>query len=138
MSTAVLQHDLEATRKILLKGLKNFRAKIYLFGSHATGKARPYSAIDVAVLPLQTFPISLFSEIREEWEESDIVRTVDVADRREAEESFRQRVEQGRHGMEKRVTRPAQPVSRRSIQALARKIAKEFKQKIILFGSYAY
>lgn len=41
--------------------------------------------------------------------------------------------------MERRVISPVEKISKRSIQAFARKIAKEFKpQKIILFGSYAY
>ncbi|MBI3153741.1 MAG: nucleotidyltransferase domain-containing protein [Chloroflexi bacterium] len=93
MNTPVLQHDLEITRKIILERLKNYRAKVYLFGSQATGKARVYSDIDVAVLPLQKMPISTLSEIREELEESDIVRTVDVVDLAETDESFRQRVE---------------------------------------------
>ena len=93
MNTFVLQHDLDTTREIILERLKNYRAKIYLFGSQATGSARLYSDIDVAVLPLQKLPVSIFSEIREDLEESNIVRTVDVVDLAEADESFRQRVE---------------------------------------------
>jgi len=93
MNTSVLQHDLDFTRKIILKRLKNYRARIYLFGSQATGKARLYSDIDVAVLPLQEIPVSMLSEIREELEESDVVRNVDMVDLAEADESFRQRVE---------------------------------------------
>jgi len=93
MKTLVLQHDLDTTREIVLEHLKNYRVRVYLFGSQATGKARPYSDIDVAILPLQPLPISMFSEIHEELEESDIVRTVDVVDLAEADENFRQRVE---------------------------------------------
>jgi uncharacterized protein len=93
MNTLVLQNDLGTTRKIVLERLKNYHARVYLFGSQATGKAHIYSDIDVAVLPLQKLPISIFSEIREDLEESDIVRTVDVIDLTETDESFRQRVE---------------------------------------------
>jgi predicted nucleotidyltransferase len=93
MNTIVLQNDLDTTRKIVLAHLKDYRTRVYLFGSQATGKARIYSDIDVAVLPLQKLPISVFSEIHEALEESDIVRTVDVVDLAEADESFRQRVE---------------------------------------------
>jgi predicted nucleotidyltransferase len=93
MNTPVLIYDLDATRKIVLARLRDYRARVYLFGSQATGKARVYSDIDVAVLPLQKLPISIFSEIHEELEESDIVRTVDVVDLTEADESFCQRVE---------------------------------------------
>jgi predicted nucleotidyltransferase len=77
----------------MLERLKNYRTRIYLFGSQASGNARLYSDIDVAVLPLQKLPVSIFSEIREVLEESDIVRTVDVVDLTETDESFRQRVE---------------------------------------------
>lgn len=93
MNTLVLTHDLENTRRIVLERLRNYRARVYLFGSQATGKARFYSDIDVAILPLQKMPVSMFSEIREELEESDIVRSVDVVDLTEADEGFRQRVE---------------------------------------------
>lgn len=80
MNSLVLKHDLDKTRKIVLERLKNYRARVCLFGSQATGKARVYSDIDVAVLPFQKLPISMFSEIREDLEESDIVRTVDVVE----------------------------------------------------------
>jgi len=93
MNTLVLQHDIDAARKIVLARLKKYHAMVYLFGSQATGKARLYSDIDVAILPLQKLPISLLSEIHEELEESDIVRTVDVIDLTETDENFRQRVE---------------------------------------------
>jgi uncharacterized protein len=93
MNTFVLQNDLDTTRKIVLARLKDYRARVYLFGSQATGNARLYSDIDVAILPLQKLPISVFSEIREGLEESDIVRTVDLVDLTETDETFRQRVE---------------------------------------------
>jgi len=89
----VLTYDLDTARRIVLERLKNYRAKVYLFGSQAAGKARAYSDIDVAVLPFQTMPGSALSELREELEESDIVRNVDVVDLSEVDEAFRQRVE---------------------------------------------
>lgn len=78
MTTPVLIHDLETVRKIVLKHLKGYRAKVYLVGSQATGEARPKSDIDVAVLPLQPLPDLLFFNIRESLEESDVVRNVDL------------------------------------------------------------
>ena len=93
MVTTVLTNDLESVKKIVLEQLKGYRAKVYLFGSQATGNARMYSDIDVAILPLQPLPILAFPELREKLEESDIVRTVDVINLSETDESFRQRVE---------------------------------------------
>lgn len=52
----VLTHDLETARQIVLERLKGYRVRVYLFGSRATGKARRYSDIDVAVPLLETVP----------------------------------------------------------------------------------
>ncbi len=92
MTTPVLTQDLETVRKIVLNHLKGYRAKVYLFGSQATGKARPKSDIDVAVLPLQPLPDLLFFSIRESLDESDVVRHVDVVNLSETDEEFSQRV----------------------------------------------
>jgi predicted nucleotidyltransferase len=89
----VLTHDLESVRQIVLDALKGYRAKVWLFGSQATGQARRYSDIDVAILPLEPLPNLTFFNIREALEESDVIRTVDVVDLSETDESFRQRVE---------------------------------------------
>ncbi|MFZ5822261.1 MAG: type VII toxin-antitoxin system MntA family adenylyltransferase antitoxin [Chloroflexota bacterium] len=92
MKSRVLLNDLKLARKITLENLKGYRAKVYLFGSQATGKAHPYSDIDIAILPLQPLPPSLFFNLRDALEESDVVRTVDVVDLREVDEKFYQRV----------------------------------------------
>ncbi len=88
----VLTHDLESVRQIVLDALKGHRAKVWLFGSQATGQARRYSDIDVAILPLEPLPALTFSNIREALEESNILRTVDVVDLSDADEALRQRV----------------------------------------------
>ena len=93
MLTPVLTYDLESTKRIVLEQLKTFRAKVYLFGSQATGKARLYSDIDVAILPLEPLPIHIVSEIRERLEESNILRKVDVVDLSISDDAFLQRVE---------------------------------------------
>ncbi len=94
MLTPILASDLESTKNIVLTQLKDYRAKVYLFGSQATGKARLYSDIDIAILPLQPLPMLAFPEIREKLEESNILRTVDVINLSETDEKFRQRVEE--------------------------------------------
>ena len=94
MVTPALNRDLETTRKIVLKHLKGYRAKVYLFGSQAAGKAYRYSDIDVAILPLQKLPELTFFNIREELEESDVIRNVDVVNLAETDEKFRKRVEE--------------------------------------------
>jgi predicted nucleotidyltransferase len=63
-----------------------------LFGSQATGKAKRYSDIDVAVLPLEGIPDSVFFNIRENLEESNVIRTVDVVNLLEADDRLQKRV----------------------------------------------
>ncbi len=92
MATPVLTRELEFVRKTVLEHLRGYRARVYLFGSQATGKAYRFSDIDVAILPLQPLPVSLFSNIREALEESNVVRSVDIVNLEEADEAFRQRV----------------------------------------------
>lgn len=93
MVTPVLTRDLQITRKIVLKHLKGYRAKVYLFGSQATGKAYGYSDIDVAILPLHKLLELTFFNIREALEEGDVIHNVDVVDLSEANEKFRKRVQ---------------------------------------------
>jgi predicted nucleotidyltransferase len=92
MVTPVLAQDLETTREIVLKYVQGRRAKVYLFGSQATGRSRLHSDIDVAILPLEPLPALTFSHIREALEESNVVRPVDVVDLSSADEKLRQRV----------------------------------------------
>jgi predicted nucleotidyltransferase len=93
MVTPVLTRDLESVRQIILNALRGYRAKVWLFGSQATGRARLHSDIDVAILPLEPLPNLTFFNIRDALEESDVIRTVDVVDLSETDESFRLRVE---------------------------------------------
>lgn len=92
MTTSILTHDLETARQIVLERLRGYRVKIYLFGSQASGKARRYSDIDVAVLPLETIPGHVLSDVHEALEESNILYDVDVVNLSEVDEKFRQRV----------------------------------------------
>ena len=83
---------LAEVKRIVLGGLKGHRAKVYLFGSRATGEAWRWSDIDVAVLPLEPMPEGLLGEIREALEESHVPFFVDLVDLSHAEASLRRRV----------------------------------------------
>lgn len=93
MTTSVLTQDLKTVRKIVLGRWRPRDAKVYLFGSHATGKARRHSDIDIAILPLRPLPPTILTEIREQLEESDVVRNVGIVDLSETDEVFRRRVQ---------------------------------------------
>lgn len=84
--------DLEIVKEIILTELNEFKVKVYLFGSFATGKAGRTSDIDVAVLPLEQLPLGLLSEIREMLEESNALYPVDLVDLSETDASFKERV----------------------------------------------
>ena len=84
--------DLDAVRKIVLSGLGEHKARIFLFGSRANGKAGRASDIDVGVLPVDELPIGLLSEIRSSLEESNVPYEVDPVDLSHAEQELRRRV----------------------------------------------
>ena len=84
--------DLEETRRIVLKGLEGYPAKVCLFGSFARGEARRYSDIDVAISPLEPLPPGLLLEIEEALDQSEVLYPVELVDLTTASESLRERV----------------------------------------------
>ncbi len=79
---------LEEVRRIVVKGLENRRAKVYLFGSRARGDARLGSDIDVAILPEEPIPAPVLARIREALEMSWIPHEVDLVDFARVEDEF--------------------------------------------------
>jgi len=73
-----IEDDLAEVRKIVLDGLAGYSAKIYLFGSQATGTAKPSSDIDVAIWPLESMPERVFANIRQTLDKSDVHCPVDL------------------------------------------------------------
>ncbi|SDM70879.1 Predicted nucleotidyltransferase [Geoalkalibacter ferrihydriticus] len=86
------EQDLNKIRQIIVANLKEYPVRIFLFGSHATGRAAITSDIDVAVFPEKNLPAGLLSQIREEIENSNVPYPVDLVDLSQADEDFRQRV----------------------------------------------
>jgi len=89
---SVLETSLAEVRRLVLAGLREHPAKVFLFGSRAVGGAREGSDIDVAVLPLDSMPPDTLAEIRDTLEDSTIPYRVDLIDLRYAPESLRERV----------------------------------------------
>jgi len=73
-------NSIHLTKKILFKYLNHIDCQIFLFGSQVNDTSRKPMDIDIAIMPLQTFPMGLFSEIREAVEESTIPYPVDIID----------------------------------------------------------
>lgn len=84
--------DLNTVRKIVDRGLRGYRARLFLYGSWAGGKASRTSDIDVAVLPRKPVPPHVLAEIREILEESSILYTVDLVDLSHCSNSFKERI----------------------------------------------
>jgi uncharacterized protein len=77
MAQRTFQH-LEMVRRILLKRLQKYNARIYLFGSMARGEVRRTSDIDIAVLPVGNLPDGVFGQIREDLENSRVPYRVEL------------------------------------------------------------
>jgi predicted nucleotidyltransferase len=82
--------DLESVRRIVLDGLRGYECGVVLFGSQATGTARPTSEIEVGVLPRQPLPAWVLARVRDALEESSVLATVDVVDLSKASETLRE------------------------------------------------
>jgi predicted nucleotidyltransferase len=77
-----------------LVGLHLRDAKVILFGSRATGQARPHSDFDLAVEPRTGFKESQLSAFREAVEESAaIIYRVDVVNLSELGAAWRRQIE---------------------------------------------
>lgn len=87
-----IDEDLERVRQLVIGGLEGRPARVYLFGSRATGSAHRTSDIDVAVWPLTDLPAGTLSIIRETLFETTIPYTVDLVDLRDTDAAFRARV----------------------------------------------
>jgi len=91
---ARLQADLDEVRRIVLAGLGPRRARVWLFGSRASGTGGRGSDIDVAILSLdEPLPPEVLTAIEERLDESLVLYSVDLVDLRSADPGLRERVE---------------------------------------------
>ncbi len=82
--------QLSTVRRILLDFAPNIPA--YAFGSRTTGRARKFSDLDVALVPVQALDWHTLARLREAFEDSTLPITVDVIDWTQAGPAFRQHV----------------------------------------------
>jgi predicted nucleotidyltransferase len=92
-SVATRARALERVREIIGQVLGDCDARVYLFGSSATGRVRRSSDIDIAIDPLRVLPSALLSELRERLEESEVPYDVDIVDLSAASPEIRASVE---------------------------------------------
>lgn len=65
---------------------------VYAFGSRVQQRARPYSDLDLALVPAQALDWRVLGRLREAFEESDLPVTVDVVDWTQVSAEFSHRV----------------------------------------------
>lgn len=92
MAVAVESWAVEEARRIVLQALGRHPARVWLFGSRATGTAKPFSDLDIAVESDDPFPRGLLAEVRAALDDSTIPFEVDLVDLAEASEQLRARV----------------------------------------------
>ena len=86
--------DLEMARSIARRILAGSGAKATLFGSRARGgDARMWSDIDLAVECAESTSRIVLAELREAYEESNLLLNVDVVDLRDASAEIRAAVQ---------------------------------------------
>ena len=64
--------------------------EVWAFGSRVTGKAKPYSDLDLAIVSERTLPLTLLAEVAEAFSESDLPWKVDLVDWATTSERFQQ------------------------------------------------
>jgi len=69
---------------------------VSVFGSRATGKARRYSDLDLALQGDAPLPFSLLADLAEAFDESDLPWKVDLLDWASVNEAFRRIIDQDR------------------------------------------
>ncbi len=80
----------ERHRKIIQGILAKYPFDFYLFGSRAKNKAQKFSDVDLYFLEPMT--ASMFSQLEEDFESSDLPFKVDLVDFQSCDEDFRKRI----------------------------------------------
>jgi len=80
---------LELVKNIIKSVLQDENLKIYVFGSRATGKAKQYSDLDIALKSDSKIDSNKMSKIATELEDTTIPYKVDIIDLNDISEAFK-------------------------------------------------
>lgn len=69
------------------------RYEVRAFGSRATGRARPYSDLDLVIMTEEPLPFAVMGELRESFTESGLPWRVDIVDFATTNAAFRKFIE---------------------------------------------
>jgi predicted nucleotidyltransferase len=94
--TRALHIDLPADhRRLVLEVLRAHlpqRTKTWVFGSRATGRARPYSDLDLAIDAGRRLTLDEIAELAEAFMDSDLPYKVDLVDWHDIDDRWRQTI----------------------------------------------
>lgn len=76
--------------KIVFSHLKPSEAKVFIFGSRATGKNRKYSDVDLGILSKSEIPVTTKFDLEEEFDQSDLPYRVDIVDFSKVSDKFKE------------------------------------------------
>ncbi len=93
MNTLKLSQDeLMLVQQILNKIVPNYT--VYAFGSRAKGDVcKPYSDLDLVVMSDEPLDLAVMAELRDDFDESDLVFKTDISDWASLSHEFRQRIQ---------------------------------------------
>lgn len=95
---AIEQEQLEIVKEILRKYVPN--SEIRIFGSRYKHTNKEYSDIDIAIVGKEKIDLSLYSKMREEFEESNLKYRVDLIDWNSISKEFKEIIEEGYYKLE--------------------------------------
>lgn len=91
MTTLMLKPEERAiVREILMRFCPN--AEVWVFGSRAMGTAKRYSDLDLLIKMDSLIPLQTMFLLRDAFEESNLVFTVDIVDWHRITQEFRQTI----------------------------------------------
>ena len=96
MKFGLNESELKFLTETLVVPLKNVGAKVYVFGSRASGKHKPFSDVDILYCPNPQAPLpkGLVAEILEAMETSTFPYKIDLVNANELASSYRQQIEE--------------------------------------------
>lgn len=94
-----MQIDLNPTHRDIVCDILNRLVPhydVWAFGSRVTGKAKPYSDLDIAIITQQPLDLSTSAALAEAFAESDLPYKVDVVDWAITSAAFRKIINAGK------------------------------------------
>jgi len=79
--------ELDTVRRILRRHVPG--REVWIFGSRATGNAKEFSDLDLAIRDASSLPLSLLASLESDFEESELRFKVDLVDWAAASDGFR-------------------------------------------------